>query len=113
MITDPGIDADLGGTVGGRSRQHAEPDTQPDRGLAGHPGELAGPHHGHQGGIPGAVISHGGSLRGPPPGGAARHLDSDLTFEAGFLITALVCLGWHAADRMLEGRSDLVTASVK
>jgi hypothetical protein len=59
------------------------------------------------------VISHGGSLRGLPPGGAARHLDGSLTFEAGFLITALLCLGWQAADRMLEGGSDLVTASVK
>ncbi len=37
----------------------------------------------------------------------------DLTFEAGFLITVLVYLGWHAVERMLGRGSDLVTASVK
>jgi len=31
----------------------------------------------------------------------------DLTFEAGFLITALVYLGWHA---ILRGRRPAVTA---
>jgi hypothetical protein len=45
VVPDHGADADQRRAVGRRLSQHPEADAEADRRLAGHPRELARPHH--------------------------------------------------------------------
>ncbi|GGL90224.1 hypothetical protein GCM10012279_04970 [Micromonospora yangpuensis] len=45
MVAVLHVGGDQGGTIVGRLREHAQRLTEGDRGLVGHPGQLAAPHH--------------------------------------------------------------------
>ena len=56
VVPDDQVGADQRGAVCRRGRKHPEPHAEADRGLAGHPRELARAHHAHYRGARAVLI---------------------------------------------------------
>ncbi len=59
VVADPDVGGDQGGGLAGVGGEHPQRLPERDGGLVGHPGQLAGPHHGDDGQA-GAWVDYGG-----------------------------------------------------